>query len=210
MESRFHTSQAALDETALLEIHRGRFENALLLAIEEAGAFRSLESERAAERSMSEISRKLPTGRDASMDASEEPRSTPRDRSATEASASARRVLLVDDDPDGLEMMRILLGMDGHQVDVARDGAEALRKARAFRPDVVLCDIGLPGRLDGYGVARALRADSATRGARLIAITGSGRDEDRRRAHDAGFDRHLTKPADPEAVRQLLANPPSA
>ncbi|MGH7857864.1 MAG: ATP-binding protein, partial [Candidatus Binatia bacterium] len=104
---------------------------------------------------------------------------------AVEASTTPKRVLLVDDDPDGLEMMRILLRLDGHEVDVALDGIEALRKARDFRPDLVLCDIGLPGQLDGYGVARALRADPATRDLRLIAVTGSGRDEDRRRALDA-------------------------
>ncbi|MBI3839938.1 MAG: response regulator [Planctomycetia bacterium] len=76
--------------------------------------------------------------------------------------------------------------------------------ARQFNPDVVLCDIGLPGEIDGYSVAKALRAEEATRSAYLVAITGFGQDDDRRRAVDAGFDRHLIKPVDHAGLLALL------
>src|SRR4051794_33339774 len=100
----------------------------------------------------------------------------------------------------------MLLELIGHEVEVAFDGADGLEKARALRPEVVLCDIGLPG-MDGYAVARALRAAPETRGAFLIALTGYGQDDDRRRALEAGFDTHLLKPVDLEALRRLLASP---
>lgn len=76
--------------------------------------------------------------------------------------------------------------------------------ARRFCPDVALCDIGLPGGMDGYSLARGLRAASETAGARLIAISGYGQEEDKRLARQAGFDEHLTKPVDPEALMRLL------
>ena len=75
---------------------------------------------------------------------------------------------------------------------------------RSARPDVILCDLGLPG-LDGYGVARALRSDPATAGTRLVAVSGYGQDEDRRRTREAGFDRHLVKPVNPDELREVLA-----
>jgi CheY-like chemotaxis protein len=90
-------------------------------------------------------------------------------------------------------------------VATAGDGRAGLERARRFRPDVVLCDIGLPGGLDGYAVARELRADPAFAGLRLIALTGYGQAEDQRQAHEAGFDLHLTKPVDPAKLLQLLA-----
>ena len=86
---------------------------------------------------------------------------------------------------------------------MARGGGQG-RKAGTHRPEVIICDIGLPG-MDGYRVAEALRGNPAAASARLIALTGSGRDEDRRRAKEAGFDEHLTKPADPVALDAILA-----
>jgi CheY-like chemotaxis protein len=83
-----------------------------------------------------------------------------------------------------------------------------VRAAEQHRPDVVLCDIGLPG-LDGYAVARKLRGNPATAQARLIAVTAYGREEDRRRSHEAGFERHLVKPVDPDDLRRALDCPPS-
>jgi two-component system CheB/CheR fusion protein len=118
--------------------------------------------------------------------------------------ARARRCLIIEDNVDAAESMSLLLQLTGHEADVAFDGAAGLEKARSFRPEVVLCDIGLPGSLDGYGVARAFRADPELRPAFLIALTGYGQEEDRRRALDAGFDTHLTKPADIDALRRLL------
>jgi CheY-like chemotaxis protein len=115
-------------------------------------------------------------------------------------------VLIVEDNRDAADSLRMLLELSGHQVTVASTGPAAIEAARARCPDVVLCDIGLPG-LDGYGVAAALRRDSATAKARLIALTGYGRDEDRDRSRQAGFDCHLTKPIDPAALQPLLLRP---
>jgi CheY-like chemotaxis protein len=89
-------------------------------------------------------------------------------------------------------------------VRTAHDGPAALGEAEAFRPEVVLLDIGLP-RMDGYEVARRLRQHEGLKQAFVVALTGYGQDEDRRRAREAGFDVHLVKPADPEAVLQLVA-----
>jgi CheY-like chemotaxis protein len=97
----------------------------------------------------------------------------------------------------------MLLEMSGHDVAVAYTGPDGVRAAAQYRPTVVICDIGLPG-LDGYGVARALRKDPVTAHARLIALTGYGQEEDRRRAREAGFDYHLVKPADPDVLEGLL------
>jgi signal transduction histidine kinase/CheY-like chemotaxis protein len=114
------------------------------------------------------------------------------------------RVLVVEDHLDAAESLRILLEMTGYEVRVAHTGPDGLTAAETYRPDVVVCDIGLPG-MDGYRVARALRENPATAAARLIALTGYGQEEDRRRAREAGFDEHLTKPADPAVLGSLLA-----
>jgi signal transduction histidine kinase/CheY-like chemotaxis protein len=115
----------------------------------------------------------------------------------------SRKVLIVEDNEDAARSLAMLLRLSGHEVATAADGTEALRLAAEWRPEAVFCDIGLPG-LDGYGVAGALRRDPATAGAHLIAVTGYGRDEDRRRSRQAGFDHHLTKPVDPADLRGLL------
>ena len=107
----------------------------------------------------------------------------------------AQRVLVVEDNRDAADSLRLLLGLYGYVVAVAYSGHDGVRAAQQCRPDVVLCDIGLPG-LDGYGVARKLRGNPATAQARLIAVTAYGRDEDRRRSHEAGFEQHLVKPVD--------------
>ncbi|MCU0625128.1 MAG: ATP-binding protein [Gemmatimonadaceae bacterium] len=113
-------------------------------------------------------------------------------------------VLVIEDHADAAEMLRDLLVLAGHTVRVARDGDEALVLARDERPDVMLCDIGLPGAHDGYAVARAVRDDPALAGIFLVALSGYGRDDDLQRAADAGFDRHLVKPADRAALAQVL------
>ncbi len=115
-----------------------------------------------------------------------------------------RRCLVIEDNVDAAESLALLLQLSGHQTEVAFDGATGLEKAREFHPDAVLCDIGLPGSLDGHGVARAFRADPELRHAFLIALTGYGQEEDRRRALEAGFDAHLTKPADLDELKRLL------
>lgn len=114
----------------------------------------------------------------------------------------AMRVLIVDDNVDSAEMLSVLVGLHGHQTRTAHDGDAALQAYREFEPDLALLDIGLPG-MNGYDVARELRRSGAT-SCRLVAITGWGQEDDRRRARAAGFDCHVTKPADPEVIIRLL------
>ena len=116
------------------------------------------------------------------------------------AAVGCLRVLLVDDNVDGADSLATLVRLAGHEARVAHDGPAALEAAAAFRPQVVVLDIGLPG-LTGYEVARRLRADPDLSGASLVAVTGYGRDEDRERARQAGFDHHLVKPV---AFAELL------
>jgi CheY-like chemotaxis protein len=116
-------------------------------------------------------------------------------------------VLLIEDNPDVAEALRELLELLGHPVEVALTGSEGVEKARQLCPDVVLCDLGLPG-MDGYAVAAALRADPATAGARLIALTGYGQEENIRRSAAAGFDAHLTKPVSLDDLKRHLAGNP--
>jgi signal transduction histidine kinase/ActR/RegA family two-component response regulator len=121
------------------------------------------------------------------------------------APAAALRVLVVDDNHDAAASLASLLGLWGHQVAVAHDGAHALETARAFTPDVVLLDIGLPG-IDGYEVARRLRREAGLPRPVLIALSGYGQETDRHRGRDAGFDEHLVKPVDPDVICDLLRN----
>ena len=114
-----------------------------------------------------------------------------------------RRVLVVDDNRDSTESMEMLLKAWGHNVRSAHDGVEALDMAAEFQPEVVLLDIGLPG-MDGYEVARRMHAMPGLRNTVLIAMTGYSQEEDRMRSREAGFARHLVKPADPGALRMLL------
>jgi PAS domain S-box-containing protein len=118
--------------------------------------------------------------------------------------AVRRRILVVDDNTDSAEALAIALGATGHDVRIARDGPSALQAAEEFEPEVVLLDIGLPG-MDGYEVGRRLRAARGPRGIVLIALTGYGRDEDRRRTLEAGFDHHLVKPIAPDQVLAVLS-----
>jgi CheY-like chemotaxis protein len=122
---------------------------------------------------------------------------------APDSSAGPRRVLVIEDSPDGAQSLRLLLRMNGHDVAVAATGPEGLTKAREFRPDVVICDIGLPG-MDGYAVARELRQSSPPASARLIALSGYGHREAQDRSREAGFDLHLTKPVDPDELLRVL------
>lgn len=131
-------------------------------------------------------------------------RQTP-DQAAVMPATPTCRVLVVDDNVDAAEMMAALLEAHGHSVRVAHDAHAAIEAARQFAPDAAVLDIGLPGT-DGYELARRLRADTRTAGTRLVALTGWGQDGDRSRAADAGFDAHLTKPADPEAILAAIAS----
>jgi CheY-like chemotaxis protein len=117
------------------------------------------------------------------------------------------RILVIDDNPDSAMSEQVLLGLMGHEVAVAYSGKAGVELARQFCPEVVLCDIGLPD-LEGYEVARQLRQEPSTAGARLIAVTGYGSDEDRQRCEEAGFVVVLTKPVEPDELGRVLAGEP--
>jgi two-component system CheB/CheR fusion protein len=121
---------------------------------------------------------------------------------------SCRRILIVDDNRDAAEALALFLGMAGHEVCTAYDGPAALEVARSYRPEVVLLDIGMPG-MDGYEVARRLRREPGLENILLLALTGYGHEEERRRSREAAIDHHLVKPVDPEALNALLAHPRS-
>ena len=122
---------------------------------------------------------------------------------AAPAPGAAQRVLIVDDNEDAAEALAMMLQFSGCEALTAHGGKEGLAASRSFRPDVIFLDIGLPG-MNGYDVARQIRADPQTRDAFLIALTGWGSDEDRRLSSEAGFDLHLTKPVDMQALTSLL------
>lgn len=117
---------------------------------------------------------------------------------------SGRRVLVVDDNVDGAESLANMLQIGGHEIRTAHSGPAALDAARPFNPEVVFLDIGLPG-MNGYEVAKRLRDEPSLSGAVLVALTGWGSDDDKRRSREAGFDFHLTKPVELTAIERILA-----
>jgi signal transduction histidine kinase/ActR/RegA family two-component response regulator len=123
---------------------------------------------------------------------------------AGERAGPPRRVLVVEDNADAARSLVEALELVHHRVEVAFDGPSGIERAHAFAPDVVLCDIGLPG-LDGYGVARAMRADPALRSVYLVALSGYAAPEDVERSIEAGFDLHMPKPPDLEALERVFA-----
>jgi CheY-like chemotaxis protein len=124
-------------------------------------------------------------------------------------SVPARRVLVVDDNVDAAEGLRMLLELQGHVVQAVQDGPSALRQMERFDPEIVLLDLGLPG-MDGIEVGRRVRAMPGRDSALLIAVTGWGKDEDKERTEAAGFDDHLTKPIDLDDVSSILARVPES
>ena len=133
-----------------------------------------------------------------------------KDQDKTEPSAAERRprrVLIIEDNVDAADSLREALELNHHEVEAASTGPEGLEKAHRFKPDVVLCDIGLPG-MDGYEVARAFRSDEALRGTFLVALSGYALPDDLERAANAGFHRHLAKPPNIEKLEDLLAEAP--
>ncbi|HEY5313979.1 MAG TPA: ATP-binding protein, partial [Pirellulales bacterium] len=129
--------------------------------------------------------------------------SEPRD--AAPRTAAPCRVLIVDDNLDAATTLAMMFAAWNHTVEVAHDGLAAVEKARQQRPDIVLLDIGLPG-IDGYEVARRLRSESGFEHMLLVAVTGYGQDDDRRRSHEAGFDLHLVKPVDSRLLKNLVSD----
>jgi len=117
---------------------------------------------------------------------------------------SSHRILVVDDNRDGADSLAAMLKLMGNDTRTAYDGQEGVDAAGEFRPDVIVLDIGLP-KLNGYEACRRIREQPGGKGVVLIAITGWGQDEDRRRSRVAGFDHHMVKPVDPQALMNLLA-----
>jgi PAS domain S-box-containing protein len=124
------------------------------------------------------------------------------------SSTDRRRVLVVDDNVDSAESMAVLLRLYGHDVRLAHDGEAALEEARAFRPDVMFLDLSLP-KMDGYEVARLLRLEQAMSGMTLVAMTGYGQEEERRRTREAGFHLHLVKPVNFDMLQELMSSLPA-
>jgi CheY-like chemotaxis protein len=120
-----------------------------------------------------------------------------------------RRILIVDDNHDGAESLAMMLELDGHQTHTAHDGLQALEAVERLRPDVVLLDIGLP-KINGFEVCRRIRSEPWGKALTLVALTGWGQEEDRRRSKEAGFDEHLVKPVDVKSLVRVLASLPSA
>jgi CheY-like chemotaxis protein len=112
--------------------------------------------------------------------------------------------LIVDDNRDAADSLALLMELEGHEVSTVYSAQAALQQAPTFMPSVVLLDIGLP-EMDGYEVARRMRSMPELRGVKLVAVTGYGQPEDRRRTRDAGFDDHLTKPVDLSNVERTIA-----
>ncbi len=120
------------------------------------------------------------------------------------SSARVRRILVADDNVDAGESLAMLLRFDGHEVQLARSGPEALELFARMRPDIAILDIGMPG-LSGYDVARRIRQQSgSTSAVTLIALTGWGQEADKARAAESGFDHHFTKPVEPTVLSQLI------
>jgi CheY-like chemotaxis protein len=132
-------------------------------------------------------------------------KSAPQAATPLEDAPERLRVLVVDDNKDAADGMAMLLRQKGHDIRVAYSSESAIEAADEHRPDAVLLDIGLP-LMDGCEVARRMRQNPELKNARLIAITGYGRDTDQQRAQEAGFDAHLVKPVEPHRIMELLAN----
>ena len=122
---------------------------------------------------------------------------------APPAEQRLRRVLVVDDNRDSAQTLAMVLDVMGHTTCVANDGLEAVRLAGEFQPDIVLLDIGMP-RLNGYEACRQIRAQPWANTVVMVAVTGWGQDDDRRRSREAGFDLHLVKPLDPVEVERMM------
>src|SRR5262249_11876282 len=123
--------------------------------------------------------------------------------------ARARRVLIIDDNPDSANSLRDVLALGGHDARVAHDRRAGLAGARGVRPEIVICDIGLPD-MDGYAVARAFRGEQTLKETYLVALSGYARSEDLQRATAAGFDQHLTKPPLMNELDRIMAGQPQA
>lgn len=127
---------------------------------------------------------------------------------APNRTAARKRVLLIDDRRAAILPARKMLELAGHEVHTAGDGPSGVALARKIFPDVILCDIGLPEGMNGYDVARAIRAEPGLKKIYVVAVSGYGQDEDRQRAQESGFDYHVTKPVSKASLESLMATLP--
>jgi signal transduction histidine kinase/CheY-like chemotaxis protein len=139
----------------------------------------------------------VPVLKDATQTIDWETKSTP-------GEAQSRRILVTDDNQDAARSLALLLKYGGHVVETAFDGAEAIQKAEAWRPDIMLLDLGMP-EMNGYDVCRSIRERSWGKAIRIVALTGWGQDRDRQNTREAGFDAHLVKPVDVRLLGQVLS-----
>ena len=123
---------------------------------------------------------------------------------APKAKPARRRILVVDDNRDGASSLAEMLDLMGSDTQTAYDGAQAVEAAEAFKPDVILLDIGMP-KLNGYDACRRIRTQPWGRSIVIVAQTGWGQEDDKRKAQEAGFDFHMVKPVDPAAFQKVLA-----
>jgi DNA-binding response OmpR family regulator len=129
--------------------------------------------------------------------------SAPSPAPAKRSSGNSLRILVVDDNQDAAESLMLLLQCSGHEVQVAHDGEQALLTAQSFLPELVFMDLGMPG-LNGFEAARRVRREKWGQDVMLVALTGWGQEDDRRRSAEAGFDKHLVKPVEYEEVDRLI------
>ena len=129
------------------------------------------------------------------------------DKSQNDTTSNAsRRILVIEDNVDSAEVLQTFLELNGHEIFVANNTADGLRAARQMIPDVIICDISLAGKLDGYDAAEEIRRHEQLKSTFLIALSGYGRPEDKEKAKAAGFDEHLTKPTNFDLLIRLLNN----
>jgi CheY-like chemotaxis protein len=127
--------------------------------------------------------------------------------SQTKSTATvSRRILVIEDNLDSAEVLQTFLEIHGHEIIVKSNAAEGLESARRLAPDLVICDISLSGELDGYDVAAEIRREDRLNSTFLVALSGYGRPEDKIKSKSAGFDQHLTKPTDFDALLQIINN----
>jgi two-component system, chemotaxis family, CheB/CheR fusion protein len=128
------------------------------------------------------------------------------DNSEKDGAAVSRRILVIEDNSDSAEVLQTFLEINGHEITVKHNASEGLASARVSVPDVVICDISLSGDLDGYDVAEEIRRHDGLKSIFLIALSGFGRPEDKEKSKSAGFNEHLTKPTDFDALIELINN----
>lgn len=127
---------------------------------------------------------------------------------ASDSTVRTLRILIIEDNQDSAKSLQLLLSLWRHNVTIAHDGVQGLATAHSFQPDVIISDLGLPGQMDGFGVASAIRLDASLADVYLIAISGYGQDDDRRRAQESGFNHHLIKPVELTTLEKILHTVP--